>query len=424
MGSKQKQWTYAGALLSLVGILFSLMLVCKHNFPELCAAGSFGCSLVGGVDGCMELGKSPYSKLFGIRYLSISVLGLIYYIFLFLSFLRFPSGRPERDHHFTFLAITIVFGLFFVFGLALVNFLVLPTPCTLCAYSYPVIVFLTILLYMMQRGEDAMKLTDFNGVQNGLKGSLSSIGISIAAGILVVVIYSVFAGVGKAESGADKLLPESQVELMLSDLRSFKEIPMDERGLRSVEGKESAYIVIHKFADFRCPHCYHASELLKEALKRWPGRIKIYYRHFPLDGTCNHLMQRKGDGASCLGAKAALCAASAGEMFVPFYHGVFDFQATNTPITEESLSALTAKLHGDWGAIKRCMGQPSTMAALRRDIEDAKLLEINATPTLVVQNRLLPSGSPDRTYFLQLMDALVFEREGKAAFEEYAKRTK
>lgn len=71
--------------------------------------------------------------------------------------------------------------------------------------------------------------------------------------------------------------------------------------------------------------------------------------------------------------------------------------------------------------LNACMNSPKTMAALLRDVKDAEAIKLNSTPTLIVQDRLLPPGTPDEKYFMSLMDALVFEKEGAKGYESYGR---
>ncbi len=123
-----------GLIFSAAGAVLAGLLICKHVFPELCAEGSLGCG-VGGTDGCANLGKSDFSKVFGIP---LAIPGFIYYIFVFLLFLegyRQKSG-PVRNQVLYILAGLAAFGVIMDGILGYLNFFILPVPCMLCAYSY------------------------------------------------------------------------------------------------------------------------------------------------------------------------------------------------------------------------------------------------------------------------------------------------
>ncbi len=266
-------------------------------------------------------------------------------------------------------------------------------------------------------------------MEGGMKKILMLLGIAIGITAGVLVLFRVAGNGNNQENGNGEkaavsyipVVSEEEAETILFDFKSLKKQGLSTDGIASV-GESGAYIEIHKFADFMCPHCRTSTVLLEEAVKRWPGRIRIYYRHFPLDGTCNPLVGRKDPEAlRCNGAQAALCAPDQ-NLLKEIYHGIFDFQLTGTPISPENLEKLAVSKGANWSAMLQCMGSAETSRKLQRDIKDAEKLNIQATPTLVVQDVLQPSGSPPREAFLHLLDSLVIEKEGPSAREELKKR--
>lgn len=412
--------TFLGMLIALVGVFIAALLVCKHNFPDLgvCQSG-FGCT-IDGVDGCSELGKSKYSKLPFVG-LSFASLGLAYYLFLVVLFWRLSAETDavvRSGLHLLLLTLAAV-GLVVDLALAYINFFELIVPCRLCMYTYGVtlgVIVVTVLLHKDYKGAEGTFM-------DGVKGSLFPAAGSIGGTALVFFVLFLASGdVIKSDEPKYPLLPEDQVKRRLIEFRALNAVNLDTKGLDSVEGSQDAYITVHKFADFRCPHCLHAGDILSAGLRRWPGRIRIYYRHFPLDGTCNPEVGRRQPGAwSCNGAQAALCAPEQ-DIFVKFYHGVFGFQRSDTQITLDALQKLTEDLGGDWGRMQKCMGTRQTAKKIERDVADAVALNISSTPTITLQGKSLPPGTPDPTYFFQTLDALVYEKEGAAAYEEFRKR--
>lgn len=421
-----------GLFFAILGMLLSAILICKHVFPGMCSS-SLGCE-INGVDGCAQLGADPRSKLFGL--IPLAIPGFFYYGYVASLFYRLRDSSltdAQRLGGAQLLIGVIAFGVVMDIILAYTNFFVLPAPCLLCAYTYLTTLGIAIAGFFLyhRMGKEGANESGMSPAKEALIASLPGAGVSFALTGLILGIFlmvSTAVGGGQASSGGSKfdggvaLLPAEKAPSMKEDLESLKEAPFPTEGPVNVEGAESAFIEIHKFADFLCPHCYHASELLKEAQKRWPGRIRVYYRHFPLDSTCNPLVgQPKPGGVSCNGALAAICSSELG-LFPEMYHRIFELQRERKYPTPDSLQALTMSLGGDWSKMVRCMGSEKTMAILQRDIKDAASIQLNSTPTLVVNGHLLPAGTPDRVFFLHLMDALVYSSEGQAAYEEFANR--
>jgi len=413
VSEENKKLALGGLLVALVGVVLSALLVCKHSFPGLCQT-SLGCT-IDGVDGCLELGKSKHSR-FPVLGFPIAYAGLFYYLWLSIGFLQiFRTGsRPLL----TFTFFLLLFGLVFDLFLLYVNYFVLVVPCMLCTATYIVTFIIAVFCTMLY-----LKEKPAGDFMQGLKESIVP-GLS-AAGITIVFLaaFALFSPSSQARpAGRGSLLPPDEAGRVVRDFKALKEVKLSTAGLKLVDGPDSAYIEIHKFADFRCPHCRHAAELLERASKRWPGRLRVYYRHFPLDGTCNDKIQRKQPGSySCNGAQASLCAPSEG---VAFYHKLFAFQDEQKELSVDNIKALALKSEFKWQEMVACMGSGATRRAIDKDVEAAVGLNIESTPTLVVNGRLLPPGMPDVTYFLHLMDALVFEKEGQAGYTEYENRRK
>jgi len=47
-------------------------------------------------------------------------------------------------------------------------------------------------------------------------------------------------------------------------------------------GPEDARVTIVEYADFQCPYCSVASDILKDIQEKYPEDVRIVYRHFPL----------------------------------------------------------------------------------------------------------------------------------------------
>lgn len=417
--------SYAGIAFSVVGLLLSALLICKHVFPELCGGASMGCD-INGIDGCSELGKSQASKLFGL--IPLAIPGFFYYSLMGLLYFRISteSEKIKRAGLAQVLLAMATFGFVMDLLLGYVNLFKLDVPCLLCVYTYlatlgvAIMALLTYRLEVSDESEKTLKVF-IKGIQIGIPPAVYSLALTFAV-ITGFTLASVT--VGAPASDGSPLLPKSEVSGLLKDFRALNTVDLKIEGLNQVDGSDAAYIIIHEFADFNCPHCFHGSELLEKAQKRWPGRIRIYYRHFPLDGTCNPLIKHaRPDASSCNGAQASLCATEQ-NLFPELYHRIFDFQLTRTSISPDALQEVVTNMGGNWNQMLQCMGSKATNNALLHDIEDAKVVQLSGTPTFVIDNRVLPSGVPDEGFFYSLLDALVYEKEGDVGYKEFADRIK
>jgi protein-disulfide isomerase len=81
-------------------------------------------------------------------------------------------------------------------------------------------------------------------------------------------------------------------------------------------GASHAPVTVVEYGDFECPNCKQAAPAVKLLLERFPGRMRLVYRHFPLEEVHPHALQA---------ALAAEAAAGQGK-FWPMHDLLFDNQ--------------------------------------------------------------------------------------------------
>ena len=56
-------------------------------------------------------------------------------------------------------------------------------------------------------------------------------------------------------------------------------------------GPANAPVTMVEFSDYQCSHCKHAAENLPRILARYPGKIRLVNRHYPLSSECNPFLK-------------------------------------------------------------------------------------------------------------------------------------
>ena len=144
-----------------------------------------------------------------------------------------------------------------------------------------------------------------------------------------------------------------------------------------------------EFADFQCPHCKEAQANMDKLAVDFP-KARIVFQNYPLP------QHPAAAGAAAYG----VCVAKQGgsDAFFTFASAVFDGQdglATADGATLTLNSAVT-KAGLDPAKIAACATTPATIATVDASVKLAKDLNINQTPTLVVNGRQIPAnGSYD-----------------------------
>ena len=93
-------------------------------------------------------------------------------------------------------------------------------------------------------------------------------------------------------------------------------------------------------------------------------------------------------------------------------------------MTPETIRPIAEKHGMDWNKIYQCMGSARSQQLINADVQAGKSIEINSTPLVILNDRILSRGSPHEQFLFHLVDALVYKKEGEAAFEELRQRSR
>jgi protein-disulfide isomerase len=153
-------------------------------------------------------------------------------------------------------------------------------------------------------------------------------------------------------------------------------------------GSASKEMEIVEFADFQCPHCKLAQPNMDKLVVDFP-KARIVFQSFPLESV--HPSAKRA-------AAFGYCVTKQGgsDAFFTFASAVFDGQdglATADGATLTLNSAVT-KAGLDPAKIADCAAAPATEAAVASMVKLAQDLNINETPTLVVNGRQIPANAP------------------------------
>ena len=150
-------------------------------------------------------------------------------------------------------------------------------------------------------------------------------------------------------------------------------------------GSEHAAVTVVEYGDFECPNCKQAAPVVKMLLERFVGRVRIAFRHFPLEEIHPHAL------AAALAAEAA---AGQGK-FWPMHDLLFDNQHHLKP---SQIHGYAERLELDMTRYDADMRDALYLQHVREDIEGGNLSGVRATPTFFVNGKL-----QDISYGLQAL---------------------
>jgi protein-disulfide isomerase len=155
-------------------------------------------------------------------------------------------------------------------------------------------------------------------------------------------------------------------------------------------GPAGAKVTIVEFSDFQCPYCRLAAVTLHSVLARYPDKVRVVFRNFPLDASCNREMQRPLHQHACDAARVAWCAHQQGK-FEPVYEELFEHQTSLGPGKSFELARGAG---ADPSKLEACVASSEASTAIVRDVEEGIMLKIESTPTLFVNGHRVQGALP------------------------------
>ncbi len=138
-------------------------------------------------------------------------------------------------------------------------------------------------------------------------------------------------------------------------------------------GDPKAPVTLHEFADFECPFCQQLRPKLEDFVKRYPGRVKLVFRPFPIPG------HPHADTA----AEASEWARDQ-DIFWPFHDAMFnDPKALDT----ESLVSLAGRLGKDGESLRKALADRKYRERVQSGLIEGRRAGVVGTPTLFINGR-------------------------------------
>jgi protein-disulfide isomerase len=136
-------------------------------------------------------------------------------------------------------------------------------------------------------------------------------------------------------------------------------------------GAAHAAMTLVEYGDFECPNCKQAAPALKLLLQRFSGRVRLVWRHFPLEEVHSHALYA---------ALASETAAAQGK-FWPMHDLLFEQQQH---LKLPQLRRYAEQLELDVARYDAEMADTVYLQRVREDIDGARKSGVRATPTVFV----------------------------------------
>lgn len=367
-------------VIGLAASIYSLdlfLLVQKHgpNVDSFCAISE--------TINCVTVETSEYAVVLGVP---IALYGLEYYAValavLLLSFTGVWSLRQWQSYLFWLAAISVPV----ITVLAYLAFAVIGSICIVCCSVYLVNLTMLICLLLANRGHRrelaAAGPREFFGVVRAHRGWQAG------AAVFAVVALSQFFWVSPLlgiEAGGGRF--------------AFQGLPA--RGLTL--GNPNAPIQIEEFTDFQCPFCGKAHNVMLQLVGRYPDKIRLTHRDYPLDQECNPHINRPFHPDACRAALYARCAAKENR-FWQLDEAMFRY---NKYLQKENIAAYASEAGLKMKTLDECVADPKTRAEILGDINEGHDRGVTATPTFFVNGELIVGFRPIEFWEAKIQELLA-----------------
>jgi protein-disulfide isomerase len=142
-----------------------------------------------------------------------------------------------------------------------------------------------------------------------------------------------------------------------------------------VLGAAHAPVTVVEYGDFECPNCKQAAPAVKLLLERFAGRVRLVFRHFPLEEVHPHALH------------AALAAEAAGAQgrFWEMHDLLFENQLH---LKLNQLRSYAGRLELDMERYDSEMKDELYLQRVREQIAGGRHSGVRATPTFFVDGKL------------------------------------
>ena len=166
-------------------------------------------------------------------------------------------------------------------------------------------------------------------------------------------------------------------------------------------GPADAPVTIVEFSDFQCPFCARGRRTTEAVFKKYEGRVRWVFKHFPLDFHPD----------APLAHRAAMAAGEQGK-FWELHEKIFENQRT---MKRTDLIAMAESIGLDMPRFLADLDGDKFKSLMQRDMAEATTAGVDGTPTLFINGHRLVGAKPEEAL------VAVIERELKGTTTAYTR---
>lgn len=356
-------WTFTG--LALAGFINAVYLSFSHYRVYTDPAYESFCAISSAVN-CDTVSQSSYSIFLGVP---VPVWGVIGFTFLLLAVPFASIKAAEKKRMWSTLFVTLLAYSTYSVILAAISTFVIHSYCIMCLLSFAITFMLLYFAWLIRRrfsrsGLVDSLLRDWRFLVQHKRLAAGFFGLFFTGLILTVVLFPVY--------------------WAFEPTTVTTSVPtgITEEGHPWI-GAPDAEVVITEYTDYLCFQCNKVHYYLRKMMTKYPGKLKVIHRHFPMDHRVNPLVKvpvHKGSGALSL---MAIYAQTRGK-FWPMNDFLF---GNARKMNKIDLNSLAATLGLDYKGLADALSDRRIRNKLNRDIIDGLKLGVQGTPTFNIDGK-------------------------------------
>ncbi len=170
----------------------------------------------------------------------------------------------------------------------------------------------------------------------------------------------------------------SQAETAYRARFSPDKIKNVEIGDAPIKGPPDAPVLVVEFADFECPFCGAMKPVVDSLFEKFPGKVRLVFKHFPLP------MHQNAEKA----ARASVAAQRQGK-FWEMHKELFENQQA---LDAANIERMAQKVGLNLDQFRKDRDSEATADYVAHDRKQGEGLDIQGTPSIYINGRLFPTG--------------------------------
>jgi protein-disulfide isomerase/uncharacterized membrane protein len=359
-------------LLAMGGLANSIYLALSHYRVYTDIGYRSFCAISQSIN-CDTVSQSPHSIFLN---LPIPIWGILGYLFFLMLLVPAWSQQANKLRFWSLLfGISLGFSLYSVY-LAWISTFKIHSYCIMCIVSYGINFMLVFYTWMIRKrfGEEGFLEGLHQDTRFMLKRKRQSVSMFTPYALIIILMWFLFPTYWSFEAPV---------------FAAYIPHGINKDGHPWI-GAEKPIVEIVEFTDYQCFQCNKMHYYLRQIMVKYPGKLRLVHRHFPMDHTVNPMVRQPLHSGSGKLAMLTYYAATENK-FWQLSDLLFSIARTKQEINVEFLANETGLSASE---LKRALTDPVNLVKLNTDIQEGLHLGVAGTPSFVINGSVYQGHIP------------------------------